>query len=707
MSTSAAADARRQEIAEKRARLEELKRQRAARQQAIAQADNVVGKRASTLAPGDLGSVASPRRLDRKELDDLVSSLLSKDRPRRVSTIESVAGQPASDTVASDAEPPVPLFVSVGAEARPPAPATAQLPKKITYTKGTQTQDTADDGDDDYDDKSVVETPADVEARLRREIEAELKLRDEEERKLALQRKATPKEIQTDAPEPVGVAAIIQAYKRELSLDDKGGKAASAVLKQSCQLISSRNVRRMVSALDWSFAFPDLLVAGYTKDVMAPHEPAGLIELWSMRNVREPVFTFFAPSDVTCATFSQFHPHLVFAGLYTGQVCVFDTRKELEGPSIKSPLSGRGHTHPVSSIRVVGSSAQSSVLVTTSTDGMLCSWSPEMLARPTDKVELRAPAPSRIHDVAPTCFAVPASGDTGGIVGGGSLVVGTEEGVLFPCYRQDRADVRAGVHPQARYNGHTAHVTAAAFHPPIPPHRLHAHHRSRTHRIGPTDALAKAQHRQKHLGELPDLLVTASFDWTVRFWRIGEFVTEESVGLAAAMATPTSRALSGGRSLHASPGKQLPSALGILSTPRRKSTPARDTSNIVTNIYGGTAIRKTRTDADANADCLLTLPHDAPVMDVRWSDRCPGVFCCVDGDGVVELWSLDDSIDGPVGQTKVANAGETKIGLNKCAIDRERGEKLAVGGISGVITLFDIAAAYAQPPSSDASNVTE
>jgi dynein intermediate chain len=48
---------------------------------------------------------------------------------------------------------------------------------------------------------------------------------------------------------------------------------------------------------------------------------------------------------------------------------------------LKTPLSAAGHTHPVYGMKMVGTQNAHN-LITSSTDGMVCSWLADMLAQP-------------------------------------------------------------------------------------------------------------------------------------------------------------------------------------------------------------------------------------------------------------------------------------------------------------------------------------
>ncbi len=85
-------------------------------------------------------------------------------------------------------------------------------------------------------------------------------------------------------------------------------------------------------------------------------------------------------SDVLSICFSPFHPNLIFGGTYSGQILLWDTRAR-HLPILKSPLSASGHTYPVYSLQMVGTQNAHN-LISSSTDGMVCSWLVDMLAQP-------------------------------------------------------------------------------------------------------------------------------------------------------------------------------------------------------------------------------------------------------------------------------------------------------------------------------------
>lgn len=197
-----------------------------------------------------------------------------------------------------------------------------------------------------------------------------------------------------------------------------------------------------------------------------------------------PEYIFHATSDVLTARFSPFHPSLILGGSYSGQVLLWDTRSKSPLPVQKTPLTGAssgGHTHPIYALSIIGTQNANNI-ISVSTDGVVCSWTVDMLSQPQEYLELLAPLPNKYEDLSPTCMSFPSSDPT-------SFLVGTEEGIIYPCHRYDRAGAKAGVDPRLRYKGHAAPVMGLAFHPAR----------------GPVD--------------LGDLVLSSALDWTVKLWK--------------------------------------------------------------------------------------------------------------------------------------------------------------------------------------------
>ncbi|KAK5657113.1 hypothetical protein OQA88_3641 [Cercophora sp. LCS_1] len=270
-----------------------------------------------------------------------------------------------------------------------------------------------------------------------------------------------------------------------------GGKGRRKV-KELAQFYDERwSKKRMISSIDFSPKFSELLLASYTKNPTAPHDPDGIVQIWNLHLHDRPEYVFHAQSDILTAKFSPFHPNLIIGGAYSGQVLLWDTRARA-APVQKTPLTGSGHTHPVYCVDIVGTQNANNI-ISCSTDGAVCGWSVDMLAQPQENLTLQAPLPAKNEDLSPTCMAFPQADPT-------FFLVGSEEGTIYPCHRYDRAGAKAGVDTRVSYKGHAAPVMSVDFHPAR----------------GPQD--------------LGDLVLSASLDWSVKLWKVRAPAATSAVG---------------------------------------------------------------------------------------------------------------------------------------------------------------------------------
>jgi dynein intermediate chain, cytosolic len=383
---------------------------------------------------------------------------------------------------------------------------------------------------------------------------------------------------------------------REVEDEDDGpgalGKKARR-LREVAQFYDERwSKKRMITDLCFSNPkYPELVLASYTKNPSAPHDPDGLVQVWNLHMHDRPEYIFHAQSDILTAKFSPFHPNLIIGGAYSGQVLLWDTRQK-SAPALKTPLTGAGHTHPVYSIDIVGTQNANNI-ISCSTDGVVCGWSVDMLQKPQESLELTTPS-GKTEDMAPLCISFPQSDPT-------YFLAGTEEGSIYACHRYDRAGAKAGVDTRVSYRGHTAPVMSLDFHTST----------------GPID--------------LGDLVLSASTDWSVKLWK----------------ARPPAAAAS------------------------------------TTGAVG----------AAQNVSPLLEFVREDLVYDAKWSPVRPGVFGLVDGAGSLEIWRMDVDVEVPLAKATPSD----KIGsnfvqrsLNKLAWQQDGGKRVAVGGLDGVVTVFEV-----------------
>lgn len=270
-----------------------------------------------------------------------------------------------------------------------------------------------------------------------------------------------------------------------------GGKGRRRV-KELLQFYDERwSKKRMISSIDFSSKFPELVLASYTKNPTAPHDPDGIVQMWNHHLHGHAERVFHAQSDILTAKFSPFHPNLIIGGSYSGQVLLWDTRAK-SAPVQKTPLTGSGHTHPVYCVDIVGTQNANNI-ISCSTDGAVCGWTVDMLAMPQEAMTLLAPSPAKIEDLSPTSMAFPQADPT-------FFLVGTEEGTIYPCHRYDRAGAKAGVDARVSYKGHAGPVMSVDFHPVR----------------GPVD--------------LGDLVLSSSLDWSVKLWKVRAPAATTAVG---------------------------------------------------------------------------------------------------------------------------------------------------------------------------------
>ncbi|KAL4063150.1 WD40-repeat-containing domain protein [Scleroderma citrinum] len=275
----------------------------------------------------------------------------------------------------------------------------------------------------------------------------------------------------------VGTEANGQVRSCKTFSDDSEGKR----VKRVCAFYDERyGKNRSITDVDWSPKYPELSVASYNKNPAALNEPDGIVAVWNLHLLERPEFVFHSQSDVLSVTCSPFHSNLVFGGTYSGQILLWDTRSK-HLPVLKTPLSAAGHTHPVYAMRMVGTQNAHN-LITSSTDGTVCSWLVDMLAQPQETLELIHAGHNKTGEVAITTLDFPDNETT-------TFWVGTEEGNVYQANRYDRAGAKAGLNQYDIYKGHAGPVMGLHFHP----------------LVGPVD--------------FSDLFLTASVDWTVKLWR--------------------------------------------------------------------------------------------------------------------------------------------------------------------------------------------
>ncbi|EED80588.1 predicted protein, partial [Postia placenta Mad-698-R] len=456
-------DKRRAEIEAKRAKLEALRKARADRQKADAE------RRAS--------ETAGPSTA-RRDVDDLVTSLLGTNIGR---SADSANDSPASS---------MPGTPALGQTSSPAIAGPSALSLSLSGRMSRQS---------DGAEREALEAE---QAAREKQLEEESVLLDKEIEQVIREMTEEEKMSIFTAPEFLDFVEhstkIIQRalndnydYVRDYTIGTESGgeDTEGRRVKCVCAFYDERyGKNRSITDISWSpkacpispLRYPELCCASYNKNPAALNEPDGIVAVWNLHLLERPEFVFHSQSDVLSVTFSPFHSNLIFGGTYSGQILLWDTRSK-HLPVLKTPLSAAGHTHPVYAMQMVGTQNAHN-LITSSTDGMVCSWLVDMLAQPQETLDLVHAGHNKTGEVAITCLDFPANETT-------TFWVGTEEGNVYQANRYDRAGAKAGLNQYDVYRGHAGPVTGLDFHP----------------QLGPVD--------------FGDLFLTCSVDWTVKLWR--------------------------------------------------------------------------------------------------------------------------------------------------------------------------------------------
>lgn len=354
----------------------------------------------------------------------------------------------------------------------------------VSYSKETQTPVTTHQTEEEEEDEEMVELKTDHDS----EFENQEKQQDSKE---VPPRELTEEEKQQAVHSEeflIFFDRTIRVIERALAedsdiffdysggdLEDKEGDIqAGANLSFNRQFYDEHwSKHRVVTCLDWSLQYPELMVASYNNNEDAPHEPDGVALVWNMKFKKTtPEYVFHCQSSVMSVCFARFHPNLVIGGTYSGQIVLWDNRSHRRTPVQRTPLSAAAHTHPIYCVNVVGTQNAHN-LITVSTDGKLCSWSLDMFSSPQESMEL---VYNKSKSVAVTGMAFP-TGDVN------NFVVGSEEGTVYTACRHGS---KAGI--SEVFDGHQGPITGLNCHSAM----------------GAID--------------FSHLFLTSSFDWTVKLW---------------------------------------------------------------------------------------------------------------------------------------------------------------------------------------------
>lgn len=262
-----------------------------------------------------------------------------------------------------------------------------------------------------------------------------------------------------------------------MGIQTADGGAADLLMPRT--VFSDASTRdRIVTALCCQPGSSEFLAAAYGSAARdgSGTTGSGLVHVWSTRTPKAPVFSFHCDGDVSALTYSKFHPQLLIGATYNGRVVCWDLRQGSDPVAASFPVP-ESHTAPVVSACVVGTS-NSSVLSTTSTDGHICSWQPDMPIVPSNASELATPAGVA---VLPNAVAVPESDST-------RIFAAATDGQLYEGTRGSQSRRLEMQSICTAGTAHTSAVTGIDCHPP--------HSNAR----------------------IASMMLTSSLDWTCRLW---------------------------------------------------------------------------------------------------------------------------------------------------------------------------------------------
>lgn len=240
---------------------------------------------------------------------------------------------------------------------------------------------------------------------------------------------------------------------------------------------------RIITSLDWSPHIPELCLASYSQSFEGnPNDPQGVVLLWSLSLRSRPEFTCFCQSNVTAAKFNQYSNSVIVGGTYSGQIVLWDLRAK-SIPVQRSGMASGGHAHPVYSLAIVGTQ-NSHNIVSVSNDGKLCVWSTNMLTTPQKVIDLKSKSKldkGEQQNVNPTCICFPEEEAN-------NFYAGVEDGNIYSA--QVHANQATNDNITESYNGHIAPITGLSMMP----------------------------HYQGLSSDVSNLLLSSSYDWTVKLW---------------------------------------------------------------------------------------------------------------------------------------------------------------------------------------------
>jgi hypothetical protein len=295
----------------------------------------------------------------------------------------------------------------------------------------------------------------------------------------------------------------------------------SQVTKEAMEIEAAKIVQKvacpekyegfMVADMQWNTALPDLLLVNYCKKVKQEDvftNTPGRMVIWSVSNPHRPEFILSSKTRITKCAFDPYNPAVVFGGMSNGSIGIWDVR-EKNFPIQKIRPSNEAHFTPIFGLSVVGTRNSYNV-ISMSSEGKICVWEPSNMSCPILQVPLLAPkvessSSSRSNfdqalSMNPLTMAAPPGHFS-------KVFVGGVERIPFNI---------------ALSSGQNTSIIAQSF--TDQPHQ------------GPICGMSYLTNYSSRTSLTQGLLLTSSFDWTVKLWYpqsstscIGTFNAHESI----------------------------------------------------------------------------------------------------------------------------------------------------------------------------------
>ena len=417
---------------------------------------------------------------------------------------------------------------------------------------------------------------------------------------------------------------------------------------------------RTVSAITWSAIHPELVYVAYgPKEKNNLNEPEGIICVWNTDFKKEsPEFIFHCSSPITSLCLSPYAPNLVIGGTYSGKVVVWDKISRKRTPVQRSKHRSEAHTHPIFCLQVVGTSNAHN-LISISSDGRCCTWSLDMLALPTNTLDLQYPDDKR-RPISVQSSSFPR-GNTN------NFLIGCTDGGVFQGQRHGEKNGINRIFGSNSSRQQSDNVLSSMM------NRSYASSTSSNLKdslghSGPVYGLSA--HEAAGAIDFSDLFLTASADYSIKLWSNKNPQTQNPQISSSSSLSSTLQQKSKGdlKDLHKKDDENKSSSNLLSSTSANSSNP----------ITG----------------CIHTFKYNQDfIYAIRWSPTHPAVFATGDGQANIDIWNLNQMTEFPFASYKL-RGGASAV---SCLSFNKNGNLLAVGDDQGRVEILELAEEFSNP----------